>query len=161
MKPLLPPQVTPRGRGTFVSIVGDAYEIKLTGEDTGGAYAVFEFTVLPGNGPPPHVHHREHEAFFVQEGVITFIIEGREITAGPGTFLHAPRDVGHQFQNRGAVTARMLCWVVPAGLERFFLEIGEPLAGPDAPPLPPTPEHLARIMAVAPDYGLEIFAPGD
>jgi hypothetical protein len=47
-----------RGEGPAFSAVGDVYRILATGEQTGGAYVLSEARVLPGGGPPPHVHHR-------------------------------------------------------------------------------------------------------
>src|SRR4028118_1139985 len=46
---------------------------KVTSDQTGGAYSLFEVTTQPGEGPPPHVHHREDEAFYVLEGEYEFL----------------------------------------------------------------------------------------
>ena len=40
----------------------------LTGEETGGALFMAEISVAPGGGTPPHIHHREDEAFRMLEG---------------------------------------------------------------------------------------------
>lgn len=47
--------------GSIYSVVGDKHVFLLTGAETGGAYAVFEFFVPPGGGTrygvellPPH-----------------------------------------------------------------------------------------------------------
>lgn len=37
-------------------------------KDTDGAFFLLEATLLPGNEPPPHVHTREDELFYVLEG---------------------------------------------------------------------------------------------
>ena len=42
-----------------IGIVGDIYRFPATSEETGGRYSMFEATVLPGGGPPPHIHRRE------------------------------------------------------------------------------------------------------
>jgi quercetin dioxygenase-like cupin family protein len=49
-------------------VMGAVLEIVIGGEQTGGAYAVAEDRSSPGFGPPPHVHTREDEAFYVIEG---------------------------------------------------------------------------------------------
>ena len=36
--------------------------------ETNGAFCLVEATLVPGNEPPPHVHSREDELFFVLEG---------------------------------------------------------------------------------------------
>jgi len=56
------------GEGPAFSAVGDVYRILAGGAETGEAYTLCEARVLPGGGPPPHIHHREDEAFFVLEG---------------------------------------------------------------------------------------------
>jgi len=37
-------------------------------KDTGGAFCLVEAILAPGNEPPPHVHSREDETFYVLEG---------------------------------------------------------------------------------------------
>jgi mannose-6-phosphate isomerase-like protein (cupin superfamily) len=37
-------------------------------KDTDGAFCLVEVTLAPGNEPPPHVHSREDELFYVLEG---------------------------------------------------------------------------------------------
>ena len=37
-------------------------------KDTDGAFSLLEATLAPGNEPPPHVHSREDELFYVLEG---------------------------------------------------------------------------------------------
>jgi hypothetical protein len=45
------------GEGRAVSVLGDRYTYKATGEQTGGAYGLVETTVPAGSsGPPPHVY---------------------------------------------------------------------------------------------------------
>ena len=60
------------GAGRTVAVVGDVYRFLATGEDTNGKYALWEALVPPGGGPPPHVHSREEEGFYILEGEITF-----------------------------------------------------------------------------------------
>jgi mannose-6-phosphate isomerase-like protein (cupin superfamily) len=62
------PTLRPLGKGRTVAVVGDVYRCLATGEDTNGKYALWEALVPPGGGPPPHVHSREEEGFYVLEG---------------------------------------------------------------------------------------------
>ena len=57
--------------GRTIAIVGDVYRFLVTGDDTNGKYAIWEAIVPPGGGPPPHVHSREEEGFYILEGEIT------------------------------------------------------------------------------------------
>lgn len=147
--------VTP-GQGPSVAVVGDVYSFLATGDDTGGAYSLWHAVVSPGGGPPPHVHRREDESFYVLEGDVAFHADGQDFTAGPGTFVDVPRGSLHSFRNNGSRPARMLIQVAPAGLEKMFLEIGQPVAGPDATPPPVTKKEIDHLLKVAPRYGLEI-----
>jgi hypothetical protein len=52
--------------GRTIAVVGDVYRFLATGDDTNGKYALWEAIVPPGGGPPPHVHSREEEGFYIQ-----------------------------------------------------------------------------------------------
>lgn len=147
------------GQGRTVGVVGDVYRFLTTGAETGGQYAQWEALVPPGGGPPPHVHQREQEGFFVVEGDITFQVRGETVVAGPGTFVNMPPGVPHAFRNASARPARMIITVAPAGLEEMFFEVGTALPeGAEAAP-PPTPEAIQRLLAAAGRYGIEIQVP--
>ncbi len=147
------------GEGRSIWVVGDRYTIKASGERTGGAYALIETMVLPGGGPLPHVHHREDEAFYVLEGELRFHVDGRDLDAGAGSWVTLARGSLHHFRNVGDHPARMLIVVTPAGLDRFFLEVGRAAGDGDGESMPPTPEDIEKLLAVAPQYGLEIRVP--
>jgi len=64
----------------------------------------------------------------------------------------------HSFRNDTDKTARMVISVAPAGLEKMFLEVGQPVAfGQQAPP--PSKTEIDKLLAVAPSYGIEIRLP--
>src|SRR5689334_23585505 len=107
-------------RGRTVAVVGDMYRFLATSEDTGGKYALWEALVPPGGGPPPHVHSREEEGFYILEGEITFTVNGEKVVAQKGTFANLPIGTPHSFKNEGDRRARMLISVAPAGLEEMF-----------------------------------------
>src|SRR6266480_6192724 len=147
--------------GRTVAVVGDVYRFLATGEDTDGRYALWEAIVPPGGGPPPHVHSREEEGFFVLEGEITFTINGERVVAKAGTFANMPVGTPHSFKNESDRPAKMLLSVAPAGLEQMFFEVGVPLPEGATTALPPTKEEIEKLLAVAPKYGIEIRLPGD
>ena len=53
----------------------------------------------------------------------------------------------------------MLIVVTPAGLERYFLEVGRAAGDEDGEAVAPTAEDFEKLVAVAPEYGLEIRPP--
>ena len=94
----------PDDAATVIHGAGDDYRYLATGKQTEGAYFALEATVPPGAGPPPHIQSNEEEAFYVIEGTLTFWPDGKEVVAGPGTFLHVPRGVVHSFRNDGGTS---------------------------------------------------------
>jgi quercetin dioxygenase-like cupin family protein len=145
-------------QGRTIAIVGDVYRFLATGAETGGTYASFEALVPPGGGPPPHVHTREAESFYVLEGEMTFRAGDETVRAAAGAFVHLPPGLAHSFRNESDAPARMIITMTPAGLEEMFFEVGTPLAEGATTALPPTPEEIERLLAAAPRYGVEILA---
>lgn len=146
------------GEGSVIAVVGDAYRFLATSEETGGKYALMEAVVPPGGGPPPHVHRREEEGFYVLDGEITFRVAAETVVAGPGTSLNVSIGTPHSFRNESDQAARMLIVVAPGGLEKMFAEVGQPMREGDAPP-PPSHADIEKLLAIAPQYGVEILPP--
>ena len=130
-----------------------------TGQDTQGQFALQEMVGRKGNVPPPHIHHREDETFYILEGEMTFSIGDRTIKATPGTMVFAPRDVVHSF-TIDSEQVRILVMNAPAGVEDFFKECSVPAPSMTLPP--PTEvsyNEIEKMMALAPKYGLEFVLP--
>ena len=81
----------------------------------------------------------------------SFWLRGRNFVAAAGSLVHAPKRIQHGYRNSSAKPAKILVWAIPAGLENFFLEVGDP-ASDATPPQP----NFERILAIAPKYGLTI-----
>jgi mannose-6-phosphate isomerase-like protein (cupin superfamily) len=149
------------GEGRTIAVVGDVYRFLATGEDTDGKYAMWEAIVPPGGGPPPHVHSREQEGFYILEGEITVQIGDKRLVTTAGMFANMPVGTPYSFKNESVRPAKMLISVAPAGLEQMFCEVGVPLAEGATTALPPTKEEIEKLLAVAPSYGIEIRLPGE
>jgi quercetin dioxygenase-like cupin family protein len=119
---------------------------RLTSSET-GSISIVEHVFAPKALVPPHRHSREDEISYVVEGEIWFRSDGREVSLTPGAYIVKPRGELHSMWNAGAVPARMIEIVSPAGFERYFVELAEAvaLAGGPAP---------AVIAPVAERYGL-------
>ena len=147
------------GRAVWV-LGGQLLTLKVTAEQTGGAYSLFEDTVPPQNGTPPHIHHREDESFYVVEGEFEFLRDGETIRAGAGSLVYVPRGSLHAFKNVGEEKGRLLLSQTPGGLhERFFEEIGEEATDRTTPPVGAKSPDLLALVAVAAKYGTEMPAP--
>jgi len=126
-----------------------------TAEDTKGKFALIETVARKGNVPPPHIHHREEETFYVLEGETTFSVGGQTIKATPGTMVCVPRDVVHSFAIESE-QLRVLILLTPAGMEGWFKEFSVPAPAMTLPPLVETPySEIERMLEVAPQYGIE------
>ena len=62
-------------------------------------FALIEGIARKGNVPPPHIHHREDETFYVLEGEMTVSVGNPavKINGTPGSVIFAPRGVMHSF----------------------------------------------------------------
>lgn len=147
------------GQGDAFSAAGDVYRVLASGNKTGGVYTLSEIRVSPNNGPPPHVHSREDESFFILEGELAFQVGDQKITARPGTFIQGPRGIPHSFRNNSNFPARMLVFVTPSGFENFVNEFAHPLPSFDSPAIPMDQKEIEKLGAVAPKYGVEILPP--
>jgi len=52
-------------------------------------------------GPPLHIHHAEHESGVVNRGVLTAVVDGHRIQAGPGEPAELPMGSAHRWWNEG------------------------------------------------------------
>jgi quercetin dioxygenase-like cupin family protein len=152
----------PPGEGTrSLWVLGELVTYKITSYQTGGAYSLFEVTAQPGAGPPPHVQHREDEAFCVLEGEYEFLVEGHTINAGAGSLIYVPKGNLHAYNNVGEGIGRMLVSQTPGGLhERFFEEIGEEMKDGSTAQASEDPPDMESIVKIAAEYGIEMPPPG-
>ena len=153
--------LTPLGEGASpLWVLGEFQARKVSSRRTGGAYSLFEVTTPPGSGPPPHVQHREDEAFYVLEGEFAFLHGEEILRAGAGSYLYVPKGTLHTHDNVGESTGRMLMIQTPGGLyERFFEKVGKPSDGEAGPPVFEDHPDVAGIRATAAEHGLEIPQP--
>ncbi len=129
---------------------------KATMSETGGAYSLTEHLVTAASDPPLHVQVDEDEAFYVLDGEIELEVDGRVVTATPGTFAFVARGAAHRFRVL-TPTARMLviCSGKPSdNLEEFFVRMGEP-ATERALPIPAAPDE-ERLLALTARMGIEL-----
>jgi quercetin dioxygenase-like cupin family protein len=151
-------KVVPSGKGPVYWGPGNQLRFLVTGAETGGAVFIAEGLVLPGGGPPPHIHSREDESFYLLEGTLTVQVGGETLQPSPGDFVYLPRGIAHSFRNPGKENARMLVTATPAGLEKYFEETFYPAVEGSGPP-PLTEDLIKRAIAAAPKYGLELLLP--
>jgi mannose-6-phosphate isomerase-like protein (cupin superfamily) len=146
------------GQGPSYYLDQNLYTFKAVGEETGGAYTLFEMIVAPGGGSPLHRHNEEDESFYVQEGEIEFQLDDRILVATAGTFIYSPKGQIHRIKNTTSVPAKMLALVMPAGVEKFIAKVGKTVNDriTSAPPL--SSEDLDKMLSTAPKYDCEVIS---
>lgn len=145
-----------------IGLVGDTYTILLSGDDTGGRYSLIDMYIPPGGGPAPHRHDFE-ESFTVLEGEIQCTFRGAKRTVRAGETVNIPANAPHSFTNATDYAARLLCLCAPAGQEKFFEEVGVPVASRTANPPKLDKAAQAAFMKkakeLAPKYRTELLGP--
>jgi quercetin dioxygenase-like cupin family protein len=138
--------VAPAGTGARLQIKGDDFTVKMEGTEPGASFTLFECLAQPGSpSPPPHVHNKWAESFFVIDGEMAFQAGGEALEAAPGSFVHVPPGVPHTYGNVGARPARFLCIVSPGGFASFFRDLAAIMPA-GAPP------SFAAMMELARKY---------
>jgi quercetin dioxygenase-like cupin family protein len=138
--------------------LGALSQVRLSGEQTGGAFSLAENLNRRGNGSPVHVHEQEDETLFVLDGELRVFVGEEKHTAGPGTVAVLPRRLRHAYVVTSA-TARFLTLHIPAGFEQFAAEVGQPARALTLPPPPAGPPDLAALAQAATRHGITILAP--
>ncbi len=144
--------IVERENGRAIHVLGNDLIVKISSRDTGGAFTVFEGQTGPLAGPPLHIHRDQDEWWYVLEGEYKFEVDGREIYAGAGATVFAPRGSRHTFQNIGAAPGRMLATVVPGGIDVFFQELEAAVPRGVAP-------DPAKIAPIFEKHGQELIGP--
>ena len=139
--------------------LGTLVQPKLSGEQTGGRFALWEGVLPRGAAPPLHTHPQD-ETFYLLEGkVVVWVVEPEAAAderwiatharpCAPGAAIFVPGGTPHAFRV-DSDTARMLFLSTPAGIEEFVYALSEPARWPwlqppsDGPRIPP--EQLEAV----------------
>jgi mannose-6-phosphate isomerase-like protein (cupin superfamily) len=147
--------------------MGSLMTFLAKGSETSGRFALMQYHTKRGNEPPPHVHEREHELYFVLEGTMRFYCEDKILDIGPGDVVFLPQGKAHAF-NCTSNAVRTLIFVQATGkdaigLDSYFLAMGEPATSMVLPESAVTyaiddPQHAIRVGA---STGIRILSPSE
>jgi quercetin dioxygenase-like cupin family protein len=138
--------------------LGTLVRLKLTGDETGGRFALWEATLPGGAAPPVHTHPQD-ETFYVLDGKVVAWIEDRRRDCQSGDAVFVAGGVAHAFRVESD-TARLLFLSTPAGIEDYVLDLAEPAAWPWLQPPPDGPRVPAeRLQAVEREHGVVRVGP--
>ncbi|TSJ34883.1 cupin domain-containing protein [Mucilaginibacter corticis] len=125
---------------------------------TGGKYAIWEETVPPLAGPPPHIHPDE-EVFYVLEGEFEFMLNSALIPAKAGSVVHIPSNELHNYKNIGDKAGKLLNIITPGQLADYFHAVGQPVKSEaDIADLNIVPDFanmdIGQALALAPEHAV-------
>jgi mannose-6-phosphate isomerase-like protein (cupin superfamily) len=147
------PLIIKPGEGEQLWLLGDHAMNKLGAPDTAGAFHAFVNTSQPGGGPPPHVHSREDEMFFVLDGTFSFLLDGKTYRGGPGSCVFLPKGIPHTFKNVGDRPGSFLGFTSPCGFEQFVAAVAT-RTPPASKEIDPT--IVRRLLELAPKFGIDM-----
>lgn len=111
-------------RGSFWGWDG-IWSTLVTADETSGAYSVMEQSIPQNGGPPPHVHERSDEVFYILDGEIRLQIGDQLLEGHAGQLVRIPRGTAHGFAIKSA-SARFLNLYVPAMLDTMIEMLSTP-----------------------------------
>jgi mannose-6-phosphate isomerase-like protein (cupin superfamily) len=85
--------------------------------ETRSRYSVSEWWLEPHTQGPGAHSHAEDDIFYVVEGTMSVLVNGKWIDATKGSFVLVPGGVTHDFENRGHARAGVLNFSVPGPFE--------------------------------------------
>ncbi len=120
------PIIRGAGEGEKRSFLGGGLHTwKLTTEDTGGAYFMFEDVMAAGKATPLHRHPEADEMVYVLDGEILVNVDGKESRVGAGGMTFTPKGLPHAFIVVSD-TARLLTMQTPGIGQGFYRGASEP-----------------------------------
>lgn len=106
---------------------------KADGDETAGGYSISEWWLEPHTRGPGAHSHAEDDVFYVLEGTLSLMVDGRWIDAPRGSFVLVPGGTVHDFENRTDRRAGALNISAPGGFEPEMPGIAEWFRARDLP----------------------------
>ena len=112
--------------------------------------------ILPGSGPPPHLHENEDESIYVIDGEFEILLGAKTMRAEPEAFVFIPKRTVHRFRCIGDGPGKVLLHFTPGGIEGFFREAGVPATNDGLAPSVDSAE-ITRTDMAGKRYGLRVI----
>ncbi len=126
--------------------------IKITHEQTNGAFVAFEERTEPHAGPPVHSHTKQWEYFRVLDGEFEFLIGDSYFRGEAGTVVVVPPNTSHGFRNVADTDSTLEFLITPGhNADEYFRQLTNLLANDDPEP--------ATLDALAQQFDLHIQGP--
>jgi mannose-6-phosphate isomerase-like protein (cupin superfamily) len=131
-------------------------------KDTNGTFLLMEATLAPGTEPPPHVHSREDELFYLLEGEFDVYVGDKAFKVEGGECVFLPKFKPHAFVIRSP-RLHLLALFTPAGLEEAFRSMSSPAQGLDllTGAVTYSTGDLNQTAQRLSEYGVRVLAPDE
>jgi len=129
--------------------------------DNNGAFDFVVSKVRPGTEPPPHIHSREDEFFYLLAGEMRIYVDGKvfPLTAGECVFL--PRRIPHAWLITSE-EANMIAVITPAGFTNALEKMSVPAERMEVPADGDTITYanadLTETIKVHEQYGVRLLS---
>lgn len=94
-------------------------------DETASRYSISEWSLEPNTKGPGAHSHEDDDVFYVLEGTMSILVDGRWIDAERGAFVLIPGGMTHDFENRSRTRATVLNFSAPGGFEEHMPSIAE------------------------------------
>jgi mannose-6-phosphate isomerase-like protein (cupin superfamily) len=132
--------------------------------DNNGAFDLIIIKMRRGTEPPPHVHSRDHELFYLLSGQMKVYVDGEVFTVTAGECMFFPRRKLHAF----LVTSEQVHYIallVPGGFLDAVNKISAPAEQMDVPTGPDTVTYansdLTDTIKLFANYGFRLLTANE
>ncbi len=169
------PSLTPIHSGpkleNSLAYMGSLVSFLAENPQTGGRFSLMWGIARRGNEPPPHLHAREHEIYFMLEGEVEFFCEGEEksFVARAGEMMFLPQGKAHATYFRSeqfrAIAIAIAAGSEPTTLDTYFQQMAiGPATKLDVPDDASTYREMGagdiqKAVEIAASHGITFLSP--
>jgi quercetin dioxygenase-like cupin family protein len=130
--------------------------------DTDGAFDLVESKMKKGTEPPPHIHDREDELFYILAGEIKVFADGQVFTVAAGESVFLPKKIPHAYLIQSE-ECHVLALMTPGGFLNAINKMNAPARTMEIPSDMETyaTADLTATMAVFTKYGVRMMSPDE
>ena len=130
--------------------------------DNNGEFDFVISRIRRGTEPPPHVHSREDEFFYVFSGEISVYVDGEVFTVTAGECMFLPRRKPHAW----VITSEaihIITLITPGGFNEALIKMSAPAERMEVPTDADTVTYanadLTETIKVHEEYGVRLLTP--
>jgi quercetin dioxygenase-like cupin family protein len=130
------------------------------GADTDGAFDLVESKMKKGTEPPPHIHDREDELFYILSGELKVFADAQVFTVTAGESVFLPKQLPHAYLIQSD-ECHLLALMTPGGFLNAINKMNAPARKLEIPSDMETyaTADLTATMAVFIKYGVRMLSP--